>query len=126
MQALRKRFSLSTLRSGCRQRKRKCSSFSVSINPFLKQFNVYVLENIYHLVMQCPMHENDRMYDALYDFDPSLRDRFSDSPEKVLYWLLGREIDGENDAYMIEFWRISGNAICNMYRKVCGSRTGVG
>ena len=90
--------------------------------------DMYVLENIYHLVMQCPMHENDRvtMYDALYDFDPSLRDRFSDSPEKVLYWLLGREIDGENDAYMIEFWRISGNAICNMYRKVCGSRTGVG
>ena len=37
-QALSKRFSLSTLRSGCRQRKRKCSSFSVSIRPFLKQF----------------------------------------------------------------------------------------
>ena len=33
-QALSKRFSLSTLRSGCRQRKRKCSSFSVSIRPF--------------------------------------------------------------------------------------------
>ena len=90
--------------------------------------DMYVLENIVHLVMQCPMHENDRviMYGALYDFDPSLIGMFSDSPEKILYWLLGREIDGKSEAYMFGFWCISGNAIFNMYRKVCASRTGVG
>ena len=90
--------------------------------------DMYVVENIYHVIMQCPVHENDRvhLYDALYNFDPSLRGIFSANPEKVLFWLLGQEMDGADELYMFNFWCITGTAIYGMYRNVCMNRLGIG
>ena len=112
----------------CHASRLKCDDVRLkSLTPshrMCSECDMYVVENIYHLVMQCPMHEVDRvlMYDALYNYDPQLRT----PPEKILFWLLGMEINDTSEAYMLGFWNIAGNAICGMYRKICTGRTGIG
>ena len=116
----------------CHASRLKCDDVRLkSLSPshrMCSECDMYVLEDIFHIVMQCPIREMDRVkiYDDLYEYDPTLKDKFSVSPEKVLYWLLGRDIEDASEAYMLGFWCISGSVICDMYRKVCASRTGIG
>ena len=90
----------------CHASRLKCDDVRLkSLSPshrMCSECDMYVVENIYHLVMQCPIHEGDRvlMYDALYNYDPQLRGIFRTSPEKILFWLLGMEINDTSEAYV--------------------------
>ena len=46
-----------------------------------------LVENVYHMIMQCPMHVEGRraMYDDLYEYDPMLEAIFAENPEKIFY-----------------------------------------
>ena len=89
---------------------------------------MYAAENVHHMIMQCPTHEETRidMYRNVYKYGEQLVEIFSNSQEKVLLWLLGRRIDGASDEYMMVSMRISGNAIHKMYRRIGKNRFGVG
>ena len=90
--------------------------------------DMYAVENVYHMVMQCPIHEDDRinMYHWLYKRDPGLEYIFSQSPGRVLTWLLGGEIEDKSADYMYDFWHITGSAIHGMYKRIFANRSGVG
>ena len=90
--------------------------------------DMYLVENVFHMVMQCPMHASERrlMYTRLYEYDPLLENLVTDNPSKVFYWTIGGEIPDMCEEYMYGFWCITGQAIYGMYRKICGARQGIG
>ena len=90
--------------------------------------DMYLVENVYHMVMQCPMHEQERrlMYARLYEYDPMLEDFCAENPERVFYWAIGGEITGMSEEYMLGIWYITGHSIFGMYRNICSTRIGVG
>ena len=50
---------------------------------------------------------------------------FRNTPEKVFQWLIGMEIDGTSVEFVFEFWRISGKAIGDMYKKSVRKSDGI-
>ena len=68
------------------------------------------------------------MYKELSLCDSRIDDLFSDRPQEVFGWLIGRPIKGLTQAEMYSIWCISGKYICKMYRLTCVSkdRAGVG
>ena len=90
--------------------------------------DMYLVENVFHVVMQCPMHATERrlMYTRLYEYDPLLENLVTDNPSEVFYWSIGGEIPDMCEEYMYGFWCITGQAIYGMYRKICGARQGIG
>ena len=83
---------------------------------------MFEIENINHIIMQCPAMEVQRsiMYDKLHDLDARRRTQLESEPAPVLTWfILGDVIHGLDEKVMLNFWitRI-GNAIYQMYREV--------
>ena len=92
------------------------------------QCDMYQREDLYHIVMQCPVQVELRrnMYSALHACDPLIERLLGDYTHEVFNWLIGKEIGLLSTQTMYEFWRISGEYICKMYLQVCKSRTGIG
>ena len=90
--------------------------------------DLYCIEDVCHIVTQCPFYQDDRemMYDEIFRRCPSVKDALSDDHSNILYYLLGKKIKVLGDEEMLCFWCISGNAISRMHRKAVASRTGVG
>ena len=44
----------------------------------------------------------------------------------VLYWLLGKAIEGINKEKMDSIWLIAGYGVCDIYKQVLKARDGVG
>ena len=89
---------------------------------------LYVVEDMYHLLMQCP-HFHDRrkkMYEDIYKKVPEVEEIFRKDPPMVFAWLLGREIEECPPVAMLEVWRISGQTISKIYNEAVRSRQGVG
>ena len=78
---------------------------------------MFEIENINHILMQCPAVEAQRtdMYHALYSLDARIEPLMENNPSLVLGWLLGGAIDVLNEQVMSEFWITSGSAIYHMY-----------
>ena len=89
---------------------------------------MYCIEDIVHILTQCPYYQEDRdlMYKEIFDVCPNVRDVLEKESAHVAYYLLGKKICSINDKEMLCFWCISGNAISRMYRKALASRTGIG
>ena len=89
---------------------------------------MYCLEDIHHIVMQCPYYQCDRndMYDEINKNCPNVKVLLEGDSTNILYYLLGRKLTPICDEEMLFFWCISGNSISRMYRKAIASRTGVG
>ena len=90
--------------------------------------DLYIVESIQHIVMQCPgVHkQREAMYNQMYENIPRLYDIFSDHPSKVLFWLLGRPIEGIDEAESEMLLCISGNWDYRIYHKTLRNRSGVG
>ena len=66
----------------CHARRLKCDDVRLkSLSPCNRVCSEcdmyrYVVENVRHMVMQCPIHEGDRilLYQNLYQNDPKLKD----------------------------------------------------
>ena len=65
------------------------------------------------------------MYDTIYRECPSMEKIFGETPSLVLYYLLGRRVQGITDNEMMCLWCISGYFICKMYEKAISTRVGI-
>ena len=90
--------------------------------------DLYCVEDINHIVVQCPFYQADRelMYDEIFRKCPNVKEILDEDSSNIIYSLLGKNLNSICDEEMLCFWCISGNAIFRMYRKAIASRTGVG
>ena len=81
---------------------------------------MYEIENVNHLLMQCPAVEVQRreMYCALYSLDARIEPLIQRNPSLVFGWLLGGTIDELEEQVMTNFWIRAGKAIVHMYNEV--------
>ena len=88
----------------------------------------YCIEDITHIIMQCPGYNDERilMFNEIYDECPNARGVFESNSGNILYYLLGRDIPTLDDNEMFSLWCISGKMITQMYRKATHDRIGVG
>ena len=90
--------------------------------------DLYCLEDIHHIVTQCPYYQVDRklMYDEINKKCPNVKGSLEEDSTNIMFYLLGKNLKSICDEEMLCFWCISGNSISRMYRKAIESRTGVG
>ena len=90
--------------------------------------NMYCIEDILHLLTQCPFYHEDRdnMYKEIFKECPNAAKSFEEYRGETPYFLLGRRIPLWEDNELLRLWCISGKAICHMYNKAVNTRTGVG
>ena len=88
----------------------------------------YAVENIEHLLMQCPASEvaMSMMYEQIRKIMPEYDYAMTNHPDKIVTWLLGGYIEGLDFTQMLPLWMISGNAINRIYREVVQERNGIG
>ena len=93
-------------------------------NRFCERCDMSELENIRHLIMQCPAYEVSRiqMYNDLYGIGNNVRECIESSPAEVLSWILGGRIEGVEEQDMIDFWCITGKYVCKMYYDTVSKR----
>ena len=97
-------------------------------NKTCEMCNMFCVEDIFHLIMQCPHFESDinDMYEEIYRSCPNARLTFEQNQGEVFYFLLGRRIPEWDEQEMICLWCIAGNTINRIYNRVISSRTGIG
>ena len=90
--------------------------------------DMYTKEDLFHITMQCPVHEyvRHRMYKDLYQIDHRIERLFIDNPGEVFNWLIGKPITSLDNLDMYEIWCISGKYINDMYHTVCLKRDKAG
>ena len=88
----------------------------------------YRLENIEHIIMQCPAVNDIRikMYQDIYRVCPRFEILCQEHPGLVLAWLLGRQPDELSFEMMEYVWEISGCYVAEMYYTTVKGRTGIG
>ena len=88
----------------------------------------YCVEDIFHVIAQCPYYCNERvlMYDEIFRKCPNVKAIFEKESANVVFYLLGRKIPSICDEEMLCLWCTSGNAISIMYRRAIASRKGIG
>ena len=89
---------------------------------------LYCIEDIVHIVSQCPFYQDDRanMYKEIFERCPNVKVVSDSGSSNFVHYLLGKQIPSICDEEILIFWCLSGNAISRMYRKALSSRTGVG
>ena len=89
---------------------------------------MYCIEDITHILMQCPYYQEDRneMFREIAMRCPNAESFFEQERENIPYYLLGRKIPSYNEDEMLCLCCISGYAISRMYRKAIANRTGIG
>ena len=73
----------------------------------------YSVENIEHIVMQCPFFESTRvdLYTELDLLDPIFMQNLRGNPSKSLFWTIGGQMEGLSFDEVIKFWIVSGKSI---------------
>ena len=82
-------------------------------------------ENIFHLVMQCPHFEHDRvkMFQKLKDLGNTEVDRIVDNIHDLYFILMVKHPEGDELSVMIDLWDIAAKHISRMYtRAITGKR----
>ena len=90
--------------------------------------NLYCIEDIKHILSQCPHYHRERteMYEEIFRNCPNAKLIFEQNREYVVFFLLGREIPSLGEEEMFTLWCISGKMISNMYKKAIADRIGIG
>ena len=90
--------------------------------------NQYLVEDLFHVVMQCPRNEMTRMtmINCITDIDEAIRTAFEGEPNEVFNWLVGKEIPTINRDLLHKMWLISGKSIDRIYSQICKDREGIG
>ena len=88
----------------------------------------YVLEDLFHVVMQCPRNEVTRttMINSITDIDGVFRTAFEENPHEVFNWLIGKDIPNISRDLLHKMWLISGKSIDKIYSQICKDRVGIG
>ena len=87
----------------CHTSRLKCDDFRLKgathSQVTCERCDLYAVEDIEHILMQCPSFDRDRMrmYDQLCMIDPGFMERCAEEPGEVLAWLLGKPIEGGGD-----------------------------
>ena len=86
------------------------------------------VESVYHLIMQCPVNENNRceMFNEIKLIDNNFDERSRQSPGEAFFWLMGKrnqEIDVDK---MVGIWITAGFHVTAMYRRRLSLREGIG
>ena len=116
----------------CRKRLLKADDYRLKGSPYSKrtcvQCDMFVPEDIRHVVMNCPAVDliRRKMYQEIYKISPRLEDIIQENPSEILGWLLGGDIPGMDLDTMTPIWRISGASIVEMYLFFTKSRSGIG
>ena len=86
-----------------------------------------MIEDLYHVVMQCPdtKHLRDDMINRIYEIDPIIERNFHLHPSEVVNWMIGKEIPDVEKETMYKVWQVSGVYINEMYTRKCMMKTGV-
>ena len=90
--------------------------------------DLYIKEDLFHMVMQCPTTEEARilMYEDIFAIDNRLKEIFADKQSDVFNWLIGKTIPAVGRELMYLIWITAGRHICDMYRQKCRNKTGIG
>ena len=77
-----------------------------------------VLESIFHLVMQCPFHveERRRLNDLIVNLNSEASERVLSDSQNFFYTVLGKHPNGILFESMVDIWLVAGECICKMYR----------
>ena len=80
------------------------------------QSELYALENIHHIVMQCPGFYNlmVQMYEEIEALNGGISLRFEEEPSQVFHWLLGYGIEGVDTSDLWMLWKTSGTFVTKM------------
>ena len=119
-------------RNVCRKRLLKADDYRLKGSPYSKrtcvQCDMFVPEDIRHVVMNCPAVDliRRKMYQEIYKISPRLEDIIQENPSEILGWLLGGDIPGMDLDAMTPIWRISGASIVEMYLFFTKGRSGIG
>ena len=99
-----------------------------SSNRTCTKCDLYILEDIRHLVMQCPAVNEIRlrMYRKINEVYSDFEEVCREQPEDVLGWLLGGQCNEVEYEVMSDIWKVAGNCITEMYYWTVRGRTGVG
>ena len=75
--------------------------------------DMYIIESLQHLVMQCPEFEDERvkMSEEIYKIDDRLKITFEEKPSEVFYWYIGKRIDGQSYELMQERFLVESSQI---------------
>ena len=89
---------------------------------------MYLVEDLYHIIMQCPNNEAYMrdMLNSIVDIDESIRSEFENKPSEVFSWLIGKSIPNVSNEFMFRVWLVAGEFISYKYSQICRERTGVG
>ena len=87
-----------------------------------------ITETVYHMVMQCPVNENNRklMFTEIRLHDIQFDERSASAPGEAFYWLMGKHIPDIEIDNMCKIWAISGRYIANMYHFRLKQKEGIG
>ena len=90
--------------------------------------DMYAIENIHHLLMQCPGMYNEQleMHEQIYLIIPEMRQKFADEPRNVFFWLLGKNIPDISEECHMKFRCTVGKWIYKIYHKAVLNRSGIG
>ena len=88
----------------------------------------YSIENIKHIVMQCPYFESTRvnLRRELDSLDPVFEGNLRQNPSMSFYWMLGGQMEGLSFEEMFNFWIVTWKSINSMYTTTVKSRVGIG
>ena len=86
--------------------------------------NMSVIENVEHIVMQCPALDQSRrnMYDEILELPNDLGTRLLEDPSQVMLLLMGKSDNRFDIEHLILLWSISARHISKMYRQVVKNR----
>ena len=86
--------------------------------------NMSVIENVEHIVMQCPSLDQSRrnMYDEILELANDLGTRLLEDPSQTMLLLMGKSDNRFDIEHLVMFWSISARHISKMYRQVVKNR----
>ena len=90
--------------------------------------DMFTTENVIHLLMQCPNTETKRlrMFERINEVYPHFDDKCREEPGEIVFWLLGKPINGVDIDTMFEIWKVAGYGILNIYWSAINQRAGIG
>ena len=90
------------------------------IHKVCTKCNLGLVEDIRHLVMQCPFLEPERriMYDSLDQADSDVAKRVANDAQNYFNVIMGKQPEYATFQDMVEIWLNTGEQICNMYRRI--------
>ena len=90
--------------------------------------STYVIEDLFHIIMQCPFNEAKMKLTlkCISDIDVKIKTAFEESSNEVFNWLIGKYIPNIDRNMMHKVWVISGGDVVNIYKRICRKIVGVG